>query len=150
MTLFILLQFCLLFFMLLHDWLPVAPLNDVSTLRRVDGDFGRLKGAIINGTCVLIPLFLTLKYVGSIIPLSTIITIACFYLSLTIGTIFSWWTPYFFGSSKKHKELFKKFNNTHHFLPKRNDNIRPNTLHVLLHIQVWLCLLMSIYYLFSR
>ena len=150
LTFFILLQFCLLFFMLFHDWIPVPPLNDTVTLKKVDGNWGRLKGSIINGGCVIIPLWLTLKYADSIIPLSTIITIIAFYLGLTIGTICSWWLPYFFGSSEKHKQLFGKFNNTHHFLPERGNNVIPNTLHVLLHLQVWVCLLIAAYFLFSR
>ncbi|OGT31505.1 MAG: hypothetical protein A3E87_04045 [Gammaproteobacteria bacterium RIFCSPHIGHO2_12_FULL_35_23] len=147
---FILLQFCLLFFMLFHDWIPVPPLNDTVALKKVDGNWDRLKSSLINGACVAIPLWLTLKYVDATIPLSTIITILAFYLALTIGTICAWWIPYFFGSSEKHKQIFKKFKNTHHFLPARGNNIIPNTLHVLLHLQIWTCLLFSVYFLFFR
>lgn len=145
---FIILQFILLLFMLFHDWISVPPFNNIPALKLVDSNFHRLLGSIINGAGVLIPLLLTIPYYNhSGIPPSTASTIFIFYLILTIGTILSWWVPYFFGSSQKHKKLFSKFKDTHHFLPARGDNVIPNTLHVVLHLQVWACLLISAYLL---
>lgn len=144
MNIFIILQFSLLLFMLFHDWIPIPPFNDISALKLSDSDFYRLLGSIINGLTVLIPLTLTLIYQPTI-PLSIYVTIVLFYLLLTIGTIFSWWVPYIFGSSENHKLQFSKFKNTHHFLPPRGNNIVPNTLHAILHLQVWICLTISIY-----
>ncbi|MCX7123826.1 MAG: hypothetical protein NTV32_09255 [Gammaproteobacteria bacterium] len=149
MMFFVFLQFLLLFFMLFHDWIPVPPFNNTAALKKVDGSWGRLKGSIINGITVLIPLWLTLKYIHTSMPQSALTTIVCFYLGISIGTIFSWWIPYFFGSSTQHKDSFQKFKQTHHFLPERGDHVVPNTLHVLLHLQVWVCLLISVYFLFS-
>lgn len=145
---FIILQFILLFFMLFHDWVPIPPLNDVEALKVSDSDFYRFLGSVINGVIVLIPLIITLNYYHqpSISRFATI-TVTAFYLLLTVGTVLSWWAPYFFGSSQKHKQQFSKFNNTHHFLPARGDNIVPNTLHVILHLQVWICLAIAIYFL---
>lgn len=132
--------------MLLHDWIPVPPFNDVPTLEQVDGNQKRLIGVLINATTVLIPLIYTLKYRNSVpFPTSTAISIMIFYFCLTIGTIASWWIPYFFGSSVKHKIAFSKFKNTHHFLPARGDNVIPNTLHVVLHLLVWSCFIYSIF-----
>ena len=150
MLFFIFLQTILLIFMLFHDWIPVPPLNDVGTLKKVDGHFYRLLGSFINGATVLIPLSITLYYHQSSMPLSASVTIFSFYFFLTIGTILSWWVPYFFGSSQKHQEQFGKFKNTHHFLPARGSHVRPNTLHVILHLQVWLCLMISIYFLMNH
>jgi hypothetical protein len=93
--------------------------------------FARLLGTAINGTTVLIPLIMTF----------------IFYFFLTIGAILSWGMPYFFDSSQKHKLQFSKFKNTDHFLPARGDNVIPNTLHVVLHLQVWTYLVISIYFL---
>jgi len=145
---FILLQFALLFFMLFHDWLPIPPFNDIAALKKANSNCWRLIGSLINGGCVIVPLWLTLKYFDSTMPSSAAITVIIFYLVLTVGTILSWWVPYLFGSSENHKQRFSKFNNTHHFLPKHGDNIIPNTLHVILHLQVWACLLISIYLFF--
>jgi hypothetical protein len=148
LTFFICLQVVLLCFMLFHDWIPVSPLNNIPALKLVDSDARRLLGSGINGLVVFIPLLITLFYYPqSNLPFSACINIFLFYLFITIGTVLSWWVPYFFGSSQKHKDQFSKFKDTHHFLPARGDNVIPNTLHVILHLQVWLCLAMSIYFL---
>lgn len=136
--------------MLFHDWIsvpPFPPFNNITALKAVDSNKHRLFGSIVNSIPVLIPLVLTLHYYPSRMPASTAITIVAFYLALTIGTILSWWTPYFFGSSAQQKQRFSKFNDTHHFLPALGDNVVPNTLHVILHLQVWLCLAFSVYFL---
>lgn len=149
-TFFILLQIVLLLFMIFHDWIPVPPFNDIGAIKINDSNLYRLLGSAINGITVLIPLIITLAYYNELyIPISASITLVSFYFLLTIGTILSWWTPYFFGSSKKHKHAFNKFKNTHYFLPARGDNVIPNTLHVVLHLQVWICLIISIYLLIT-
>jgi len=136
MLFFTFLQIILLFFMLFHDWIPIPPFNDVVALKEVNGNAYRLFGSFINGVTVLVPLLITLTYYHqSHLPLSAAINIVAFYFFLTIGTILSWWVPYFFGSSQKHKNAFRKFRNTHYFLPARADNVIPNTLHVILHLQ---------------
>ena len=148
MIFFIIIQSTLLFFMLFHDWIPVPPYNDIPTLKKRDTISYRLIGSLVNGATVAIPLGITLLYYGKpAMPFVASASIAGFYLLLTIGTIMSWWVPYFFGSSQKLKEEFSKFKNTHHFLPPRGDHILPNTLHVVLHLQVWICLAFSLYYL---
>lgn len=147
-TFFILLQLILLFFMIFHDWISVPPFNNIEALKISDGNLHRLLGSATNGILILIPLIITLIYrQKSHFSFLAIINISIFYFFLTIGTILSWWTPYFFGSSQKQKQLFSKFKNTHYFLPKRGDNIIPNTLHVILHLQIWLCLVISVYFL---
>lgn len=144
---FIILQIILLFFIVFHDWIPIPPLNDVKTLKQIDGNRGRLIASAINGFWILVPLIITIK--GYFFPLSSIgkTTVFLFYFSLSIGTILSWWKPYFFGSSTKHKQAFHKFKHTHHFLPARGTNVIPNTLHVILHIQIWLCFCISVWLL---
>ncbi|OGT39810.1 MAG: hypothetical protein A3E81_01410 [Gammaproteobacteria bacterium RIFCSPHIGHO2_12_FULL_36_30] len=148
MLFFIVLQFILLAFMLLHDWISVPSLNDLEALKKYESNARRILGSIINGAWVFIPLVLTLIYYHDLqFPLSARLTIFCFYFFLSVGVILSWWTPYFFTSSEKHKREFLKFYNTYHFLPARGDNVIPNTLHVILHLQVWTCLIFSIYFL---
>src|SRR5580765_315597 len=117
---FVILQFILLIFMLFHDWIPIPPFNDIAALKISDTNSHRLLGSFINGITVLIPLIITLIYYDQLHNhFFAIITITAFYCLITIGTILMWWTPYFFGSSQKHKQAFSKFNNTHHFLPAR-------------------------------
>lgn len=151
LTLFVVLQIVLLFFMLFHDWISVRPLNDIPALKSKDSTLSRLVGSLINGSLVLIPLILTLFYYSKpTIPFFIGMTVMAFYLLLTIGTILSWWVPYLFGSTQKLKKHFSKFKNTHHFLPPIKDHIVPNTQHVILHLQVWICLGLSIYYLITK
>src|SRR5690349_684173 len=151
MIFFICLQILLLFFMLFHDWISIPPFNNIVDLKAMDSNSYRLLGSAINGATVLIPLLITIFYsYHSTLPLFPAITITFFYFFITIGTILSWWVPYFYGSSQKHKNAFKKFKNTHHFLPARGDNVIPNTLHVILHLQVWLCLILSIFFLMTH
>lgn len=134
--------------MLFHDWIPIPPFNDIDALKKSDSTFYRLLGSLVNGMFVLIPLIITLRCYQQIpIPLIAMVTVLTCYLLLTIGTILSWWIPYYWGSSQKLKEEFSKFKNTHHFLPARGDNVIPNTLHVILHLQVWACLAISLYFL---
>ncbi|MBP9765239.1 hypothetical protein KBD08_02790 [Candidatus Babeliales bacterium] len=100
---------------------------------------------IINSLCVAIPLYMTLFYFKT-----KLLSIVYFYGGLTVGTIASWWVPYIFGSSAIHKQQFLKFKNTHYFLPTRGDNVRPNTLHVVLHLLVWSCFGLSLYFYVSK
>lgn len=146
LTLFIVLQCLLLIFMVFHDWIPVPPFNDLKTLKAHDSDFYRLLGSVVNGVLVLIPLTLTVTYFTEPPAFWASFVVVVFYLLLTVGTILSWWVPYFGGSSQTHKEHLDKFKNTHHFLPPRGDHIVPNTLHVVLHVQVWACLILALYY----
>lgn len=148
MLLFIILQCLLLIFMLFHDWIPVSPYNDIEALKRVDSNSWRLFGSFVNSMPVIIGLIYCFYYNGKTLPFFAGIILSIIYGILTVGTIFSWWIPYFFGSSKKYKIRFQKFKNTHHFLPARGDNVIPNTLHVVLHLQVWMCFIFALYYSF--
>lgn len=144
-TFFIILQTILLLIMLFHDWVHIPPLTDIESLKKAHSVKFRLLGSLINGMFVFIPLCLTVAYAPGPYPFWVVLNMILFYLGLTIGTICSWWIPYFFGSSAELKEGFKEYKNTHHFLPPRGDNVVPNTFHVILHVLVWLCLLISLY-----
>ncbi len=145
-TAFIILQIILLFFMTFHDWVHIPPLINIRELEKYSTKKGRAINSIIFFFLIFIPLMLTVSY-KSLLPLWALITILTFYSLLTIGTLLSWWVPYFFGSSEHHKLGFAEYKNTHHFLPARGDNVVPNTFHVILHLQIWVCLGISLYLL---
>jgi len=134
--------------MALHDWIHLPPLTDIRELEKYSNHKSRLINSIIFFFLIFIPLLLTLLYMP-IFPLWVLISIANFYGWLTVGTIFSWWIPYFFGSSEKQKMGFAEYHKTHHFLPRRGDNIIPNTFHVILHLQIWACFIISLYLLIN-
>lgn len=148
LLLFILLQIILLFFMTLHDWIHIPPLTNIRELEKYSTKKGRIANSTVFFFLIFIPLLLTSLYQPNF-PLWVLITIVNFYWFLTSGTIFSWWVPYFFGSSAAHKAAFAEYKNTHHFLPARGDNIVPNTFHVILHLQIWICCGIAIYLLIN-
>jgi hypothetical protein len=143
---FIALQSSLLLIMALHDWIEIKPLTDIRALEQHHTFQGRLLASTIYAILVLIPLTLTLWYQPTI-PVSALWCITSIYGLLTIGTIASWWIPYLLGSSEKHKADFAEYRNTHAFLPARGDNVIPNTLHCVMHLQVWLCFTIGLYLL---
>lgn len=140
MLFFIILQFSLLLLMLLQDWFPFAPFNHIEAF---DLSY-RLIGSIINGSFVFIPLLITLiNYHEETMSLAANISLVAFYFTLTIGTVFSWWVPYFLGGFKSQKQQVSQAQ----FFPNSAENIIPNTLHTILHLQIWSCLALSIYLL---
>ncbi len=143
-TIFIILQVVLLFVMTFHDWVHLPPLTDIRELEKYSTKKGRVINSLIFFLLVCIPLLLTTLYQPELF-LCVKITIISMYGLLTFGTVFAWWIPYFFGSSEKHKNDFIEYRTTHHFLPKRGDNIVPNTFHVLLHLLIWSCFVLSTY-----
>lgn len=62
------------------------------------------------------------------------------------GALLDWWIPYFFGfgAEKRMERYDAMFGNTHAFLPVQN-GIVPNTIHVMFHSALLICLLLTIY-----
>jgi hypothetical protein len=153
---FIVLQIILLFFMVGHDWIHVPPLTNIRELEKHSTKMGRVINSTIFFFLIFVPLFLTGYFNPSdssysdhsAYPRWVLIIILSIYSVLSLGTIFAWWVPYIFGNySQEHAQGFAEYKNTHHFLPARRDNIAPNTLHVLLHLQIWACTAIAIYLL---
>lgn len=143
---FFLVQSSLAVIMLLHDWVQLPPLTDIRALKHNHSLGVRLITTVINSMTVLVPLGITLWFFGaSVVPLWAVRIIFWCYLGLTCGTIASWWIPYLFGSSAVHRAGFAEYQGTHCFLPVRGNNVVPNTLHVILHVHVWLCFLLALY-----
>lgn len=149
---FLVLQCVLFFFMALHDWIDIPPFTDLAALKKVHSFKFRLISSLVNASLVMIPIIITIFYLSSLFPLWAILLFIIIYGLLTIGTIAAWWIPYLGGRYWIHgnKAGFEEYRNTHSFLPKRGENVVPNTLHVILHIQVWICFGLSLYWLFIR
>lgn len=146
---FIILQITLLLFMVGHDWIHVPPFTNIPELKKAHSFNDRVLTTCINTSFVLLPLLLTIRY-QPYFPERVSIILIIFYSILTLGTLCAWWIPYIWGSSEQHKHGFREYRETHHFLPKRGTNVVPNTLHVILHLQVWACLALSIYFLLQQ
>ncbi len=145
---FILIQTILLVIMPLHDWVHLPPLTDVHELKKHHSITDRLITSIIFAITIATPLLLTILYRSSL-PLWVIITLVLIYGMISLGTVFSWWIPYLFGSPAQHKTAFAEYRFTHRFLPARDDNVIPNTFHVILHLHIWACWVISLYLLFN-
>lgn len=148
-TLFIILQVILFFVMTFHDWVHLPPLTDLRAMEKHSTKKGRLINSLIFAFIVAYPLYLTYFYQDNLKG-SVLWPIVLTYGLLTLGTILSWWVPYFFGSfSQAHKEAFLEYKDTHHFLPPIGDNVIPNTFHVILHVLIWACFALSLYLMFQ-
>ncbi len=143
---FTILQIVLFLLMTVHDWVHFPPLTNMHALEKSISKVGRLINSIFLGFVIFVPLALTWIYQFRF-PWWALIVIVSFYVFLTIGTIVTWWFPYFFGWTTAHKSFFEAHKNTHHFLPKRGSNVMPNTFHVILHVLLWVCCAIAIYIL---
>ncbi len=143
---FIILQVVLLLFMTFHDWVHLPRLLDMGEMEKHSTKLGRVINSFIFFLLIAVPLCLTWVYQPHY-PLWVKIVLVSIYGLLTMGTIFSWWVPYFFGSSDQQKKGFAEYKKTHHFLPARGDNVIPNTFHVILHLQIWTCFIISLSFL---
>lgn len=137
--------------MAFHDWVDIPPFTDLPALRKAHSLKFRIIGSLINGGLILIPLIVTLLYMASPLPLWARLLFVILYGFITVGTITAWWIPYLGGRYLLHGNQagFEEYRNTHSFLPPRGDNVIPNTLHIVLHIQVWICFGLSLYWLFA-
>jgi hypothetical protein len=119
--------------LLLHDWIPLPPLNDVRAARR-----GHTLGAIALGTVVssLLPsvgLVLSWLYWKSGWPNWLHIYLMAAYGFLFVGELEAWWIPCLVSPQpKRAAEYEAMYGNTWGFLPQCN-GIRINALHFLLH-----------------
>jgi len=137
--------------MAFHDWVDIPPFTNLAALKKAHSLKFRVIGSIVNAGLVLIPLILTLIYMASTLPLWARLLFTVIYGLITFGTITAWWIPYFGGGYLVHGNAagFEEYRNTHTFLPPRGDNVIPNTLHVVLHIQVWISFGLSLFWLFN-
>lgn len=151
MYFFTVIQCTLFLFMALHDWIDIPPLTNLAALKKARPFKLRLIGSIVSSTLVLIPLVVTFFYLGSHPPLWARLLFAAIYGFITFGTITAWWIPYFGGRywMPGNKAGSEEYRDTHSFLPRRGNNVVPNTLHIILHIQIWACFGISLYWLFT-
>lgn len=152
MIYFLILQFVLFLFIALHDWVDIPPFTDTAALKRAHSFKIRLFSSLMGATLVMIPTVVTFFYLSSPLPLWANLLFIFIYGFITIGTITAWWIPYFTGKYwiEGNRAGVEEYRHTHSFLPPRGDHVVPNTFHVILHIQVWTCFILSIYWLFSR
>lgn len=115
-------------YLIVTDFIDLYPFNDISQHTR-----GVRKWELLNYFLPLLSAVYSWKGSGAIPSL----VVSSLFL---IGNIFSWWIPYFFGCSKKQKQLLEKhFGRTIKILPPIKDHPIPNLEHmpVALLIATW-------------
>jgi hypothetical protein len=121
-------------FLALHDWIPLGTLNDVKAIRAVVPGRKLIAGTLISLTPFAIGLGASAINFGRTYPAWLFWWLWISYGLLFVGELTAWWIPYLFHPEPERAASYRAmFGTTHAFLPERN-GIRPNTLHVILHI----------------
>jgi hypothetical protein len=132
-SLLIALQTFHLLFLLLHDWVPLGRLNDVSAFQKSTTAPQKALSLLVPSIPVVIGLGFTFLSITHALSISFRITLSAIYGFLFLGELEAWWIPYAFGTSAERVARYQAlFGATHSFLPDRH-GITPNTLHVALH-----------------
>jgi hypothetical protein len=143
-------QILILLFMMLHDWIPLGPFNDLAGIRSQNTVPELLLTTAINTGSVLVVLTLTLWFIGKRYPVWARIWLVAHLGGILWGAVTAWWIPYFFGADKDLIDRYQvMFGNTHSFLPEMN-GIVPNTIHVLFHCTLVMVWFIAIYLSFQK
>jgi hypothetical protein len=128
------LQFFHVLFLLLHDWIPLGKLNDPKAVRAEVSSGKLLAASLISTAPFAFGLGASAVYLGEPYPRWLLWWLGGSYLFLFFGELEAWWVPYFFVPKPERAARYQvMFGGTHAFLPERN-GVRPNTLHVILHV----------------
>ncbi len=136
--------------MVVQDLVPLGPLNDVDAISE-DRSFNEILTVTLIGTVqILILLSIVLLFMGKRYPIWIRLWLVIHQSFIFVGALIDWWIPYFFGfGAEERVERYQQmFGETHAFLPEIN-GIVPNTLHVIFHLLLLLCILLTIYISFT-
>jgi hypothetical protein len=147
---FIALQIVILVFLLLHDWVPLGPFNDIAGVRN-QNTLGQLAlTTLINSAPIAVTLGLSVRFYGISYPAWVKVTLITVLGLLFVGELRAWWIPYLVGTDPERVARYAAmFGKTHAFLPERH-GIRPNTAHVALHLATLLALLLALTLSFAK
>lgn len=129
-------------YLLITEWVDLAPWNDVS----VSTSAQKLSGTLVNA-----PPFglLILAFLLDLRALK-ILSIALFVVWLGIHFAW-WWVPYFWGASQEHMEQYARlFSHAYAFLPARGSNPTPIAQYVTLQVLTLINLVIAMIALVSE
>jgi hypothetical protein len=136
MSALIALQFFVVAFIALHDWVPLGKLNNLEAVHAAD-PAGQL--FIVTSLSTLpfaIGLVASARYVETGFPGWLMWWLWISYGAAVYGMLRAWWVPYLLIASPERATRYQaRFAGTHAFLPIRN-GIRPDTLHCVLHMVI--------------
>lgn len=128
------LQLFQVLFLALHDWIPLGPLNDVKAVRAENPGRKLFIATLVTVIPYAFGLAASAAYLGRPYPAWLIAWLWLSYGFLFLGELRAWWLPYLLVPEPARAVRYQAmFGRTHAFLPARN-GLRPNTLHVILHL----------------
>jgi hypothetical protein len=130
------LQVFVVAFIALHDFVPLGRLNDVASVQAADPRGKLVRVTLLSTLPFAIGLVASIIYGNVRFPGWLMWFLWITYGAALYGMVRAWWGPYLFYRDPARAARYKAmFGRTHAFLPERN-GIRPNTLHVILHLCV--------------
>jgi hypothetical protein len=123
-------------FLLLHDWIPLGHLNNLTAIRSQDKLARSVFVTVLPAVPAAICLFFSARYFGRSFPDWLEMWLWITYGIFLVGMLRAWWIPYLVAPDPQRAERYQTiFAGTHAFLPRRN-GIVPDTLHVVFHAAV--------------
>jgi hypothetical protein len=122
------------FFLALHDWIPLGRLNNVAAARSENPGGRLLRTTVISTVPYAVGLAFSIADFGRSYPGWLMYWLWISYVLLFLGQLRAWWVPYLLIPDPQRAARYRvMFANTWAFLPERN-GIVPNALHIILHI----------------
>ena len=141
---FIALQVFILAFLVLHDWIPLGPFNDVAGVRSQKTRGQLALETLVNSVPIAVTLGLSIKYYHVAYPTRVKVTLVAVLGLLFVGELRAWWIPYLAGTEPERVTRYAAmFGKTHAFLPERH-GITPTTAHVALHVATFMALVLAL------
>jgi hypothetical protein len=140
-TILILLQIVHVLFLLLHDWVPIPPLNDVDSAIQRDGKARLALTTAISTAPFVVGLILTLQHRSGALPTWVLAWLWTSYGLLFLGALRAWWWPYLVRPERERaRRNAALLGRTHSFLPPRH-GLAPDSLHCAYHALIAVTLL---------
>ena len=138
------LQIFVVAFIALHDWVPLDGLNDVRAVQATYSPGKLMAVTALSTLPFAVGLAGSVAYVHARLPDWLTIWLWASYGMCFYGLLRAWWIPYLLTDEPVRAQRYQAmFGRTHAFLPMRN-GIRPNTLHVVLHIVIVVILVLLV------
>ncbi|MGH6876401.1 MAG: hypothetical protein ACREHV_03370 [Rhizomicrobium sp.] len=130
------LQSFVVLFIALHDWVPLGTLNDVAAVQAADPTNKLVIVTALSTLPFAVGFSASAWFARTGFPSWLMWWLWISYGAALYGMLRAWWMPYLLVKNPARAARYQAmFGRTHAFLPTRN-GIRPNTLHVTLHVVI--------------
>lgn len=131
---FVLLQTLVVIFLLIHDWVKLGRLNNLTAIHSEDTLSRRIFVTLLPAIPTAVGLIFSVRYFGRMYPDWLQMLLWITYVVLTAGMLRAWWIPYLVVPEPARAARYQIiFAGTHTFLPRRN-GMAPDTLHTVFHL----------------